>query len=67
MAFEKIEKDGYVLYRNEGGKEIASAGKGVVIADGYAFRDLFGQGKLLPYIQMNDSVRRRTCDQVRRF
>lgn len=49
MAFHVMQKEGYKLYRNEGGKEIAVDSALVIQKDGFAFRDLEGNGELLPY------------------
>lgn len=49
MAYEKVQKDGYCLYRNIGGTDIGTAGAGVIVQDGFAFRDLAGSGELLPF------------------
>lgn len=49
MRYQKIKKDGYTLYQNEGGKAISTAQDHIVEVDGFAFRDLEKNGTLLPY------------------
>ncbi|MDR0399328.1 MAG: glycoside hydrolase family 3 protein [Treponema sp.] len=48
--FRKIQKDGYVLYLNEGGPVLgAETEKNILTADGFAFKDLNRNGVLDPY------------------
>ncbi len=50
--WHKIEQDGYTLIINEGGKNIAyspNSGVKILEVDGYAFKDLNGNGVLDPY------------------
>ncbi len=67
MVFEKRAKEGYVLYRNVGGTEIAVAEKEVIICDGYAFRDLTGRGELLPYMDWRLPAEERAKDLAGRL
>ena len=67
MAYEKVQKEGYAVYRNLGGKEIGAGGKGAVFQDGFAFRDLEGSGKLYPYADWRLSDEERTKDLVSRL
>ena len=67
MAYEKITKEDYVLYRNDGGTDIAVAGRAVVITDGYAFRDLSGSGELLPYADWRLPAEKRAKDLAERL
>lgn len=43
------KKDGFVLYENENGKKVSVSSVGIIEEDGYAFRNLVGGTKLLPY------------------
>jgi beta-glucosidase len=48
--FTKIQKDGYVLYRNRGGPALGAADEQhIIVADGLAFKDLNRNGVLDPY------------------
>lgn len=52
MAYKRIEKEGYVLLVNEGGKTLGyspDSGIQILEVDGFAFKDLNGNGKLDPY------------------
>lgn len=67
MAYTKTEKDGYILYRNENGKEIAVAETGVIEQDGFVFRDLEKTGELLPYEDWRLSAEARARDLAGRL
>ncbi len=67
MAYEKMPKEGYAIYRNQGGKEIGAGIKGAVFQDGFAFRDLEGNGKLYPYADWRLSDEERAMDLVSRL
>lgn len=67
MAYSKLEKDGYTLFRNEGGAEIGVAGAAVLERDGYVFRDLAGTGELLPYEDWRLSFGERARDLANRL
>lgn len=49
MAYTKIQKQGYTLYKNEDGCVIGTVNGSVLEQDGLIFRDLAGTGTLLPY------------------
>lgn len=49
MAFMKIEKDSYTIYKNEGGEVLSCNSVPILEVDGFAFKDLEGTGELLPY------------------
>ena len=48
MYSRKVKK-GYVLYENEKGPRIGTAGDKVLVVEGCVFKDLAGTGELLPY------------------
>lgn len=61
------EKNGYVLIHNEGGKDIGySKGSGITIieADGWAFKDLNGNGVLDPYEDWRLPISERVADLI---
>jgi beta-glucosidase len=48
--FTKIQKEGYILYLNQGGPALGAASKKHILAvDGFAFKDLNRNGVLDPY------------------
>ena len=47
--YSKKVKKGYVLYENEKGPRIGTAGDKVLVVEGCVFKDLAGTGELLPY------------------
>lgn len=67
VFFSKIQKNGYTLYRNEGGAEIGVAGAKMIEKDGFAFRDLAGTGELLPYEDWRLSSEQRAKDLAGRL
>ncbi|MBQ9614170.1 MAG: glycoside hydrolase family 3 C-terminal domain-containing protein [Lachnospiraceae bacterium] len=67
MAYRSIEKDGYILYQNEGGAEIGSASGKVIEKDGLVFRNLAGSGQLLPYEDWRLSSEERAQDLTERL
>lgn len=67
MAYSTIRKDGYTLYRNEGGAELGMAGASILEQDGYVFRDLAGTGQLLPYEDWRQSAEERARDLCARL
>ena len=67
MAYQAFPKDRYVLYRNQGGREIGAGEKGVVFEDGFAFRDLEGNGRLYPYADWRLSDEERARDLAARL
>ena len=49
MGYSTEQKNGFFLIRNAGGKELGMSVLRLKEADGYAFKDLSGAPKLLPY------------------
>lgn len=68
--WQKVEKDGYQLIINEGGK-ILGISKGskvqVLTVDGYAFKDFLGTGELVPYEDWRLSFEERAKDLSERL
>lgn len=67
MAYSISQKNGYMLYHNEGGTDVAVARKQVLIQDGFVFRDLAGTGQLLPYEDWRLSAQVRAKDLADRL
>lgn len=67
MRCKAIPKDGYTLYENEGGPDVAVSGASVIYADGFAFRDLSGTGELLPYEDWRLTPKARARDLAARL
>ena len=66
--FKKIEKEGYALYVNEGGPALgAGSGAPILIADGFAFKDLNRNGKLDPYEDWRLPIEERAADLAERL
>ncbi len=68
--WHKIEQDGYTLIINEGGKNIAyspNSGVKILEVDGYAFKDLNGNGILDPYEDWRLPVEERVADLASRM
>ena len=64
------EMDGYTLVINEGGKNIAyskESGLKLIEADGYAFKDLNGNGVLEPFKDWRLPVEERVADLAKRL
>ena len=68
--WHKIEQDGYTLIINEGGKNIAyspNSGVKILEVDGYAFKDLNGNGVLDPYEDWRLPLEDRVADLASRM
>lgn len=64
------KKEGYILIINEGGKNIAyspESGVKILEADGYAFKDLNGNGILDPYEDWRLPIEERVADLASRM
>ena len=49
MAYTKIVKEDFTVYRNDGGEIISCKKVPMIEKDGFVFKDLEGTGELLPY------------------
>ena len=65
--YKKIVKDGYILYQNNGGAEIGTAKNQIIEQDGYVFKNLAGEEKLLPYEDWRLSFEERANDLSERL
>ena len=68
--WHEVQKNGYILIVNEGGKNIAyspASGIRIIEADGFAFKDLNGNGVLDPYEDWRLPVEDRIRDLVSRM
>lgn len=60
-------KDGFTIYENENGKQIATATGKIIEKDGLVFRDLEGTGELLPYEDWRLDPKTRAMDLAGRL
>lgn len=67
MSYQKIKKDGYYIYKNENGVTIGTASDKVIQQDGFVFRNLSGEEKLLPYEDWRLSAEERAKDLASRL
>lgn len=67
MKYRKKEYEGFCLYENEGGAVIGVGKAGIVTEDGFAFRNLSGSDKLLPYEDWRLGPKERAKDLVGRL
>ena len=67
MAYTRIDKSTYTVFRNEGGAQISTANARVIEQDGFIFRDLAGTGTLLPYEDWRLSFEERAKDLADRL
>lgn len=67
MAYTRIDKGTYTLYRNEGGVPVGTANGRIIEQDGFVFRDLAGTGTLLPYEDWRLSFAQRAKDLADRL
>lgn len=67
MSYRKIEKNGFTIYINEGGKVISCKNVQVIEKDGFIFKDLEKNGKLQPYEDWRLDPKTRAEDLVRRL
>lgn len=67
MAYRKIDKDGFTIYENENGKQIATATGKIIEIEGLVFRDLEGTGELLPYEDWRLDSKTRAMDLAGRL
>ena len=68
--WQKEIKDGYILVRNEGGKDIAyspESGVKLLEEDGYLFKNLSGSGRLEKYEDWRLSAEERAEDLASRL
>lgn len=68
--WEKEERDGYVLIRNEGGKTLGLASESsvpVITVEGFAFKDFVRTGELVPYEDWRLSAEERAADLAGRL
>ena len=59
--------NGYTIYHNPGGTDVATAGKQIILQDGFFFRDLAATGKLLPFEDWRLTPEERAKDLVQRL
>lgn len=65
--YTTTKKDGYLLYENENGKKVSVSSVGIIEEDGYAFRNLAGGNRLLPYEDWRLSDEERAEDLANRL